>query len=83
MFVWSVTLYGGEMWTLRKKGQKQIEAFEMSVWWRMEGIDEEWRDSHRVKKVMAEIENGKKNCIDYCMRRVFIHWWNKENDEWK
>ena len=28
-FVWSVVLYGAEIWTLRRNEQKQLEAFEM------------------------------------------------------
>ena len=28
-FVWSVVLYGAQIWTLRRNEQKQPEAFEM------------------------------------------------------
>ena len=37
-FVWSVVLYGAETWTLRWNEQKQLEAFEMWVWRRMEHV---------------------------------------------
>ena len=37
-FVWSVVLYGAETWTLRRNEQKQLEAFEMWVWRRMERV---------------------------------------------
>ena len=37
-FVWSVVLYGAETWTLRQNEQKQLEAFEMWVWRRMERV---------------------------------------------
>ena len=30
--VWSVTLYGSETWTLRKKEATKIQAFEMGRW---------------------------------------------------
>ena len=41
-FVWSVVLYGAETWTLRQNEQNQLEAFEMSVWRRMERV--KWTD---------------------------------------
>ena len=37
-FVWSVVLYGADTWTLRRNEQKQLEAFEMWVWKRMERV---------------------------------------------
>ena len=37
-FVWSVVLYGAETWTLRRNEQKQLEAFEIWVWRRMERV---------------------------------------------
>ena len=41
-FVWNVVLYGAETWTLRWNEQKQLEAFEMWVWRRMERV--KWTD---------------------------------------
>ena len=41
-FVWSVVLYGAEIWALRRNEQKQLEAFEMWVWRRMERV--KWTD---------------------------------------
>jgi len=35
VFVWSVVLYGSEMWTLQKEDIRQLEAFEMWIWKRM------------------------------------------------
>ena len=41
-YIWSVALYGVETWTLRKEDEKRIEAFEMWMWRRMEGV--KWED---------------------------------------
>ena len=37
-YVWSITLYGSETWTLEKLKQKYLESFEMWCWRRMEKI---------------------------------------------
>jgi len=37
-YVWSVTLYGAETWTLRKVDQRYLESSEMWCWRRMEKI---------------------------------------------
>jgi hypothetical protein len=34
-YVWSIALYGSEIWTLRKLGRKYLESFEMSYWRKM------------------------------------------------
>ena len=36
--IWSVLLYGSEKRALRKEGIRKIEALEMWIWRRMEGI---------------------------------------------
>jgi len=38
--IWSVTLYGAEMWTMRKEGVKAIDAFEMWIWRSIEKVGE-------------------------------------------
>ena len=48
-FVWSVVLYGAETWTLRLNEQKQLEAFEMWVWRRMERV--KW--TYKIKNVVV------------------------------
>jgi hypothetical protein len=35
-YMWSIALYGGETWTLRKVDQKYLESFERWCWRRME-----------------------------------------------
>jgi hypothetical protein len=37
-YIWSITLYGAETWTLRKVDQKYLESFEMCCCRRMEKI---------------------------------------------
>jgi hypothetical protein len=37
-YIWSITLYGAQNWTLRAVGQKNLESFEMWCWRRMEKI---------------------------------------------
>ena len=37
-FVWSVALYGAETWTVGRNEQKQLEAFEMWIWRRMDCV---------------------------------------------
>jgi len=37
-YIWSISLYGAETWTLRTVEQKQLESFEMCCWRRMENI---------------------------------------------
>ena len=32
-YIWSISLYGAETWTLRRVDQKYMESFEM-WWWR-------------------------------------------------
>ncbi len=40
--VWSVALYGAETWTLLREHVRRLEAFEMWIWRRMEGVS--WQD---------------------------------------
>ena len=46
-FVWSVVLYGAETWTIRRNEQKQLEAFELWVWRRMERV--KWTDQLKMQ----------------------------------
>ena len=39
--VWSVALYGCETWTITQENRKKIEAFEMWIWRKTEGVN--WR----------------------------------------
>jgi hypothetical protein len=64
-YIWSMVLYGAEIWTLRKLGQKYLESFEMWCWRRKEKIS--WTDHvnneavlHRVKEERNIFHNKKK-----------------------
>jgi hypothetical protein len=37
-YIWSIALYGAEIWTLRAIDQKHLERFEMWCWRRMKKI---------------------------------------------
>jgi hypothetical protein len=75
--IWSIALYGAEIWTLRKLIQKYLESFEMWCWRRMEKIS--WTDRvnseavlHRVKEesdILHKIRRRKTNWIGHILRR--------------
>jgi hypothetical protein len=58
-YIWSITLYGAENWTLRKVDQKYLESFEMWCCRRMEKIT--WTD--HVKKEGLRRVNVERNVI--------------------
>ena len=76
-FEWSVVLYGAETWTLQQNEQKQLEAFGMWVWRRMERV--KW--THKIKnavvlesvgegRIMLElIRKRKRNWLGHWLRR--------------
>jgi squalene cyclase len=39
-YIWRITLYGAETWTLQNLDQKYLESFEMWCWRRMEMISQ-------------------------------------------
>jgi hypothetical protein len=49
-YIWSISLYGAETWTLRKVDQKCLERFEMWCWRRMEKIS--WTDRVRNEEIL-------------------------------
>jgi hypothetical protein len=76
-YIWSISLYGAETWTLRAVDQKHVESFEMWCWRRMEKIS---RTDHvrnedvllRVKEqrnILHEIRKRKANWIGHILRR--------------
>ncbi len=46
-------MYGVETWALRKEDEKRIEAFEMWMWRRMEGV--KWEDRVRNEEVLRRV----------------------------
>jgi len=75
--VWSIALYGAEIWTLRALDQKHLESFEMWCWRRMEKIS--WTDHVRneyvllrvkeQKNILHEIRKRKAKWIGHVLRR--------------
>jgi hypothetical protein len=53
-YIWSIALYGAEMWTLGKVDQKYLESFEMWCWRRMEKIS--WTDRVRNEEVLHRVK---------------------------
>jgi hypothetical protein len=53
-YIWSIALYGVEIWTLQKVDQKYLEIFEMWYWRRMGKIS--WTD--RVRNEVSHRRRG-------------------------
>jgi len=76
-YVWSMALYGAEIWMLRATDQKRLESFEMWCRRRMEKIS--W--THHVRNeeallrvkmqrnILHEIRKRKANWIGHILRR--------------
>ena len=76
-FVWIVALYGAETWTLQRNEQKELEAFEIWIWRRMESVKctDKMKNAF-VKERMGEkiiilelIKKGKRNWLGHWLRR--------------
>ena len=65
-YVWSMALYGAEIWTLRVTDQKRLESFEMWCWRRMEKIS--WIDHVRNEEVLFRV-NEKRNILHEIRKR--------------
>jgi hypothetical protein len=76
-YIWNITSYRAETWTLRKLDQKCLESFETWRWRRMQKIS--WMDRvnneavlHRVKEernILHTIRRRKANWIGHILRR--------------
>jgi hypothetical protein len=64
-YIWNITLYGPETWTLRKV-DKYLESFEMWCWRRMEKIS--WTDLVRNEEVLLRVKE-ERNIIHTIKRR--------------
>ena len=64
--IWSVTLYGAGMWTMRKEDVKEIEAFEMGIWRRMDRIS--WTEHRTNEEVLKKVEE-KRSLMDIIRTR--------------
>jgi hypothetical protein len=66
-YIWSITFYVAERWTLRKADQKYLESFEMWCWRRMEII---WIDRLRNEVVLHRVKEERN--ILHTIRRRFV-----------
>jgi hypothetical protein len=75
-YIWSITLYGVEAWTLRAVDQKHLESIEMWCWRSMESIS--WTDHVRnevllrikeQRNILHDTSKRKTNWIDHILRR--------------
>lgn len=57
--IWNVVLYGAETWTLRKRDEERLQAFEMWAWRKLEKIS--WTRRIRNEKVLRMI-GEKRHC---------------------
>jgi len=54
-YIWSISLYGAENWTLPAVDHKHLESFEMWCWRKMEKIS--WTDQVRNEEVLIRASN--------------------------
>ena len=76
-FVWSTATKAYETWTLKESDKKRIEAFEMWIWRRSQGIS--WRDRvtneevlnrvNETRQLLTAIKRRKKTWIGHALRR--------------
>ena len=57
-FVWSVALYGSEMWTLQKEDIRRLEAFEIWIWRRMMKVP--WTEHKTNEEILQTVETERK-----------------------
>jgi hypothetical protein len=60
-YTWSITLFGGESWTLRTVDKKYLKSFEMWYWRRMEKIS--WTDHVRNVEVLQRRIKEERNIL--------------------
>jgi hypothetical protein len=61
-YIWSVVLYGAEIWTLRKVNHKYLESFKMQCWRRTQKII--LTDCVRNQEVLHTTDHiWRRNCL--------------------
>jgi hypothetical protein len=65
-YIWSIALYGAEIWTLRKVDQKYLKSFEMWRWRRMGNIS--WTDRMRNEEILYRVKE-ERNILHTIKRR--------------
>ena len=75
-YIWSITLYGAETWTLRAVDQKHLGSFKIWCWRRMEiswtdrvGNEEVLLTVKEQRNILHEISKRKANWIGHILRR--------------
>jgi hypothetical protein len=69
-YIWSIALYGAEIWTLRAVDQKHLESFEMWCWRRMEKIS--WTDHVRNEEVLLRVKEQKNILHEMRKRKAML-----------
>ena len=59
-YIWSIALYGAEIWALRKVDREYLGSFEM-CWRRMEKIS--WNDSVRNEEVLHTVKEKEYSAV--------------------
>ena len=73
-YVWSISLYGSDTWTLRKLERKYLESFEMWCWGRMEKI--KWSEKVSNEQVLGRIGEKRtllNNILRITKRNCLLH----------
>jgi hypothetical protein len=65
-YIWNISLYGAETWTLKKVDQKYLESFEMWCWRRTEEIS--WTDHVKNEEVLHGVKE-ERNILHTIKRR--------------
>jgi hypothetical protein len=68
--IWSIALYGAEIWTLRKVDQEQLGSFKMWCWRMME--KNSWTDHVRNEEVLNRVQEERK--LLHTIRRKRANW---------
>jgi hypothetical protein len=75
-YIWSMALYGAEIWKIRAVDQKHLEIFEMWCWRRMEiswtghvRNEEVLLGVKEQRNILHEISKRKANWIRHILRR--------------
>jgi len=56
-YIWSITFYDAEAWTLREVDHKYLEGLELICWRRMEKII--WTNNVKIEEVLRGVEEEK------------------------
>ena len=68
--VWSVVLYGAEIWTLRQNEQKGMKAFEMWICRRMEDV----KCTDKIKNAVVLERVGEERIMMKLIKKRKINW---------